>query len=204
MNDARPIPAIQGMDIYLIDQIMKGRYLEGDTLLDAGTGSGRNMNWFIQNNFHIVACDANPDMSDAIKERYGQLTPTFIACNISALPFANGQFDHILANAVLHFAKDESEFNDMLKELVRVTKTGGSLFIRTCSDIGLEGRTEPLGDGRHTLPDGTERFLVNREGIERLLQQHALELLEPVKSVNVSDLRVMTTLVLSKRTGNSA
>ena len=38
--------AFLGMDIYLIDQILKGRYLPGELILDAGAGGGRNLNWF--------------------------------------------------------------------------------------------------------------------------------------------------------------
>ena len=43
-------------DIYLIDQILKGRYNGGGKLLDAGCGRGRNISWFaLQPNFDIYA-----------------------------------------------------------------------------------------------------------------------------------------------------
>jgi hypothetical protein len=38
-------------DIYLLDQIMKGRYAPSDILLDAGAGGGRNLHWFVQQGF---------------------------------------------------------------------------------------------------------------------------------------------------------
>jgi len=39
---------IQHMDIYLLDQIMKGRYDKEDIILDAGCGEGRNLRWFVE------------------------------------------------------------------------------------------------------------------------------------------------------------
>lgn len=36
------------MDIYLLDQIMKGRYDKEDIILDAGCGEGRNLRWFVE------------------------------------------------------------------------------------------------------------------------------------------------------------
>ena len=46
-------------DIYLLDQIMKGRYTENEKILDAGCGEGRNMHWFLQSGFVIYGTDIN-------------------------------------------------------------------------------------------------------------------------------------------------
>ena len=46
-------------DIYLVDQLMKGRYKPDDFILDAGCGNGRNTYWFLQNGFHIKGIDNN-------------------------------------------------------------------------------------------------------------------------------------------------
>ncbi len=45
------------LDIYLLDQIVKGRYNQRDKILDAGCGTGRNMYWFYNNQFNIWAVD---------------------------------------------------------------------------------------------------------------------------------------------------
>ncbi|MFT7589654.1 MAG: tellurite methyltransferase, partial [Limisphaerales bacterium] len=65
----------KGMDIYLIDQILKGRYSEGEKILDAGAGSGRNLNWFLANKFDLSACDQNPKSRDLIQARYLDVYP---------------------------------------------------------------------------------------------------------------------------------
>ena len=57
-------------DIYLIDQIMKGRYKAGDVLLDAGCGKGRNLHWFLRNGFEIYAIDANPLVIDDLVQTH--------------------------------------------------------------------------------------------------------------------------------------
>ena len=47
-------------DIYLVDQIMKGRYAPSDVLLDAGAGGGRNLHWFVQQGFTLYGTDRDP------------------------------------------------------------------------------------------------------------------------------------------------
>ena len=40
-------------DIYLVDQIMKNRFDLQNNILDAGCGNGRNMHWFLRNDYKI-------------------------------------------------------------------------------------------------------------------------------------------------------
>jgi len=86
----------------------------------------------------------------------------------------------------------------MFSQLNRVLKPGGSLFIRMASDIGIENKIVPLGNGRFSLPDGSDRFLLTKPLIEELLNSFPLTLAEPVKTTNVQDIRCMTTLVMVK------
>ncbi|RYE38052.1 MAG: class I SAM-dependent methyltransferase, partial [Sphingobacteriales bacterium] len=44
-------------DIYLLDQILKQRYVSGQRVLDAGCGTGRNLHWFMRNGFNVVGTD---------------------------------------------------------------------------------------------------------------------------------------------------
>ena len=48
---------IEGVDIYILDQILKGRYKQGDHILDAGCGNGRNLKWFYNAGFEIHGTD---------------------------------------------------------------------------------------------------------------------------------------------------
>ena len=60
--------AVGQTDIYLIDQILKGRFLPTQKILDAGCGSGRNMHWFLQNDFNIVGIDSSPSAIEHVKK----------------------------------------------------------------------------------------------------------------------------------------
>lgn len=190
---------LQDMDIYLIDQILKGRYIPGQHILDAGTGAGRNLNWFLHEDFQVSACDRVAEREDVLKARYPRSKVHWSTCDVSKMPYPNAQFDHVICNAVLHFADDTEHFHGMWNELIRVLRPKGSLFIRMTSDIGIAKKVESLGHGRHLLPDGSERFLLTNALWSQLKSKDEVDEVEPMKSVNVADQRVMSTLVLVKK-----
>lgn len=182
-------------DIYIIDQIMKERYLKKDKILDAGCAEGRNLKWFYANNFDISGIDTAQERLEVAKENYPKAAANFTVGTIEDLPYVNDSFNHIICSAVLHFAKDEAHFFKMIAELVRVLKTNGSLFIRVASDIGLDGNVPYLKESK-TDREGT--FFITRAIINQVLESYNLELIDPVKTTNVQDMRAMTTLVLRK------
>jgi ubiquinone/menaquinone biosynthesis C-methylase UbiE len=184
-------------DIYLIDQILKGRYQTNDIVLDAGCGSGRNLHYFHESGFQFYAIDSNAEHIENLKNQYPELEANFKVAFLEKLPFLENTFDHIICNAVLHFAQSETHFKNMFTELIRVLKKGGSLLIRMTSDIGVEGKTTHLQDGVYLLRDESERFLLTRSLLNEMVETHQLSFLELVKSTNVHDLRSMSTLVLS-------
>ncbi|MDO8366289.1 MAG: class I SAM-dependent methyltransferase [Saprospiraceae bacterium] len=193
------ISLLGNTDIYLLDQIMKGRYSPSDIILDAGAGGGRNLHWFVQQGFRVFGADRNPAVIQALKQNYpGLPDESFQEAPVESLPFPDAAFNHIICCAVLHFAENERHFEQMFGELVRVLRPGGSIFIRVATDDGLSDKMIPLGNGRFHLPDGTDRFLMTRKVLDLLLHQHQLRLLEPFKTVLVDDLRSMAVLVLGK------
>lgn len=190
---------IDQIDIYLLDQILKERYLQGENILDAGCGTGRNLKWFYNNNYSIYAIDTNAENITELKKKYPLQKEHYSTNSIEDIPFEKQFFHHIICIAVLHFAKNEKHLFSFFSELLRVLKTNGTLFIRFASDIGLEKRVKHIANGVYKLPDGTDRFLLNRILLEKILDKFNLKLLEPVKTVNVEDIRCMTTLMLQKK-----
>jgi len=186
-------------DIYLLDQIMKDRYRKKDKTLDAGCGAGRNLHWFLKENMDVYGVDLNPGAINELKAAYPSLpADRFQLCPVENLPFENNFFDHVISSAVLHFANSISQFQGMLAEMVRVLKPGGSLFIRMTSDIGIEDKVKPFGDGVYVIPDGSKRFLLTRTLLADIPNKYPLSFIEPFKTVNVDDRRCMSTLVLQK------
>lgn len=199
MNNLNSIEEVIGStDIYLVDQIMKGRYKMNDIVLDAGCGYGRNLHWFLRNNVVIHGVDQDVNAIHELQRRHPAIAARFRQSAVEKIPFEDEQFDHIISSAVLHFAKDTAHFQQMIAEMVRVLKPGGSLFIRMTSDIGIEDNVQPAGNGVYDIPDGSRRFLLTRTGLADSMQKNGLSFLEPLKTVNVNDVRCMSTLVLTR------
>lgn len=186
-------------DIYLVDQIMKDRYSQGAVVLDAGCGEGRNLHWFIKNFFSIYGIDTDEAAINELKRTYKKLpADRFQVGAIEAMPFRDAFFDAVISSAVLHFATGEAHFFAMLSEMIRVLKRGGTLFIRMTSDIGIENKVQLISNGIYNLPDGSTRFLLTRDLFSNLMSAHPVSLLDEFKTVNVNDLRCMSTIVLRK------
>ena len=186
-------------DIYLVDQIMKGRYVPSDKILEAGCGGGRNMDWFVKNNFQVYGIDQSEAAILNLRSKYPDLEEEKLKVGmIEKIPFEDNYFDHIISSAVLHFAKSETHFKDMMGEMLRVLKPEGSLFIRMTSDIGIEEKVVLLENGNYQIPDGSMRFLLTRNLLKDLMKTFPISFLEPLKTVNVDDMRCMSTLIFRK------
>ena len=191
------------IDIYIFDQLLRGRITPRMKVLDAGCGDGRNSRYLMRCGADVSGVDADPDQISRIQAVAAECAPALPASNFSVarlpeLPFPDEHFDAVICSAVLHFAEDEAEFESMLAELWRVLGSGGVLFTRLASVIGIEDRISPIENRRHHLPDGTDRFLVDEEYLLRMTSNLEAELLDPLKTTNVQNLRAMTTWVLAK------
>lgn len=190
---------IDGIDIYLLDQILKGRYASDAVILDAGCGNGRNLKWFYENSFSFYGTDANSSSIEEAKEKYPNASDNFSVQNLDVLNYKAHTFDHVICSAVLHFAQNTQHFLNIFSELVRVLKTGGSLFIRMTSMESMERFVKPISDGVYYLPDETNRFLLTDSILDRVISMYGLELIEPKKYVNVNNKRCMSTLIFQKK-----
>jgi tellurite methyltransferase len=200
----RDLPEFFGeIDIYLFDQLLKGRLTPGMRLLDAGCGGGRNLPYFLRHGFDVCAVDSTASAVDEVRRLAARLAPDLPAANfraepLGALSFPDAHFDAVIASAVLHFARDEAHFRGMVDECWRVLRPHGLFFARLASSIGIEAAVRPLGHGRYHLPDGSDRYLVDTDSLSAMTARLGGVLAEPLKTVNVSGLRCMTTWCLWK------
>jgi SAM-dependent methyltransferase len=186
------------IDIYLFDQLLKGRFDNCKTVMDAGCGGGRNLVYFLQNGCEVYGVDQNAGAVEGVKQLSTLLAPkndinNFSVAEVENMLFADNFFDLVICSAVLHFAQNEQHFDSMVRSLLRVLKPGGYLFARLASDIGIETLVHSMGNGRYLLPDGSERFLVNEQTLIRYTAELNGVLYEPIKTTNVQNLRCMTT-----------
>ena len=191
------------IDIYLFDQLLKGRITPPMSLLDAGCGEGRNLIYFLRHDFDVWAVDSNPQSIQQVRRLASKLAPhrpseSFLNADVAEMPLPSERFDLVISSAVLHFANDERHFDGMLDEMWRVLKVGGMLFARLASSIGIEELIKPTVTGRYLLPDGTERFLVDEEMLAAASERLKARRVEPLKTTNVENLRCMTTWVVRK------
>lgn len=192
------------VDIYLLDQLLKGRLAPGTKVLDAGCGGGRNLVYFLRNGYPVCGVDEDPRAVSQVRGLAAQLAPdlpaeSFQTASLSEIPFPDGRFDAVICSAVLHFARDEAQFDRMLDEMWRVLKPGGLFFARLASTIGIEGLIRNLQGRRYLLPDGSERFLVDEAMLIRTAERLGGTWIEPLKTTIVQNQRSMTTWVLRKR-----
>lgn len=191
------------IDIYLFDQLLRGRMTPAMQVLDAGCGSGRNLVYLLRSGCEVFATDEHPDSIAAVRQLAAALQPGLPDTNFRVEPVERMSFDAALADvvissAVLHFARDAAHWEAMLQSMWRVLKPGGLLFCRLASTIGMERRVRAVGDGRFLLPDGSERYLVDEPTLIAWTDAHGGRLLDPLKTTVVQDQRSMTTWVVRK------
>jgi tellurite methyltransferase len=191
------------IDIYLFDQLLRGRISSGMRVVDAGCGGGRNLIYFLKNGFDIFAVDSDSAAVQSLRAIARQIAPEIPESNfriepVERMSFTDGFADVVLSSAVLHFARDEEQFHAMVGEMWRVLRPGGLLFARLASNIGMESRVECVAGRRCLLPDGSERFLVDQEMLLALTRSLGGRLLDPLKTTVVQDERCMTTWVVRK------
>jgi tellurite methyltransferase len=191
------------IDIYLFDQLLRARIAPGMRILDAGSGSGRNLLYFLRAGYEVFAADADRVSIEAVRRLAATLAPALPVTNfrvepIESMTFPDAFADVVLSSAVLHFAGDDDQFAAMVRGTWRVLKPGGFLFARLASSIGMEQQVKRLAGRRHLLPDGTKRYLVDEQLLTDLTRDLGGELLDPLKTTVVQHQRCMTTWVVRK------
>ena len=190
------------IDIYLFDQLLRGRIVPGMRVFDAGCGGGRNLVYLLRNGYEVAGNDQDPNAVAQLRALAESLAPDrshdFRIEPIEATSFPDASFDVVIASAVLHFARDAAHFESMLRQLWRVLKPGGMFFARLASTIGIDD-VDPLGNGRYRLPDGSDRYLVDAATIEAWTGMLGGTLIDPIKTTVVHEQRSMTTWVAARR-----
>ncbi|HCB47339.1 MAG TPA: SAM-dependent methyltransferase, partial [Algoriphagus sp.] len=141
------------VDIYLLDQILKGRFTKEMKILDAGCGEGRNTAYFVNQGYQIFGID--PDefaiqycrfQSKSLKNEYD--AHRFQIGRLEEIPFHGEAFDVVICSAVLHFAKNVDNFRQMISEIYRVLKPGGIFWFRMCTGFGgILDSAKEIGNG---------------------------------------------------------
>jgi SAM-dependent methyltransferase len=191
------------LDIYLFDQLLRGRLGPGMRVLDVGCGSGRNLVYLLRSGYEVFGLDPNPSAIDEVRQLVATIARHIPRDNFRVEPIEDTTFpaafaDVVLSCAVLHFARDEAHFRAMVQGTWKLLRPGGLFFCRLASSIGMERQAAPIAGRRHRLLDGSERFLVDEALLMELTADLGGELLDPLKTTIVQGRRCMTTWVVRK------
>jgi tellurite methyltransferase len=198
--------AFSSIDIYWFDQLLRGRLDGRARVLDAGCGDGRNLHYLLSRGVECYGADVDSRGIDRVRRLATSLQPrrrsedvdaAFVVAPLDCLPWSDAAMDAVISSAVLHFADDSTHFERMAREMWRVLAPGGLFFARLASNIGLEAVVGP-GGRRVTLPDGSDRYIVDEAILLNLTARLGGRLADPLKTTVVQGMRSMTTWCVVK------
>lgn len=146
----------------------------GDRVLDMGCGGGRHAFEMYRRGADVIAFDQDADELAGVREIFAGMrdngeVPAGAEADVKEgdalnLPFANGEFDRIVAAEVLEHIWDDV---DAIKELVRVLRPGGTLAISVPRWLP-EVVNWKLSDDYHNAPGGHIRIYTDHELIDKV------------------------------------
>ena len=118
----------------LITAVAAGTNPNAIDSLDVGCGAGNYTLKLLEKlpNMNTTIIDLSQPMLDKATERISVATSgkiTAVQGDIREIELGEAQFDVIMAAAVLHHLRDESEWHDVFSKFYRALKPGGSFWI---------------------------------------------------------------------------
>lgn len=95
-------------------------------VLDFGAGTGNLSRIFLEKGCVVSACDVSQKSLDVLREKLSSDNLNTVLCDGLKLPFEDNTFDITTTYSVLHHIPD---YISALKEMIRVTKKGGFIYI---------------------------------------------------------------------------
>jgi len=191
------------IDIYLFDQLLRGRVTPGMVVFDGGCGFGRNLVYFLREGYEVFGADSDTQAIESMRRLAASLAPGLPEGNfrveaLEEMSFPKAFAGLVICSAVLHFARDDNHFRDMLHGAWQALKPNGLLFSRLASSIGMEHQVKRIAGRRFLLPDVSERYLVDEALLIKLTTELGGQLIDPLKTTVVQNQRCMTTWVVRK------
>ena len=130
--------------------LMKALPKQIDALLDIGTGTGRLLELLAPRTKRALGVDASREMLALARARLSERgladRCTVRQADMYRLPLADGSFDAVTLQMVLHYAEDPAA---ALAEAARVLRPGGMLLV---ADLAPHGQGEVLARFAHRWP----------------------------------------------------
>ena len=144
-------------------------FLKGKTILDAGSGSGRDSQYFKEEGLNVKGIDMSPEIVKAAKKRYPKCK--FMEMDMTKLEFKDNSFKGIWCCAsLIHIPKEIVP--SVLSEFHRVLKKEGVLYIAVKQGIG-----EALVKMKRLKLDSAYVALYNQPEIEVLVREAGFDII---------------------------
>lgn len=171
--------AVGFLEGFLRPEIARGRRFH--SVLDAGTGEGRNLSVLLKIADTLTACDGSEaalaKMAPDLKRRV-----RLAHCDLAQTPFANGSFDFILLCDTVETLPDAAP---VLREMRRILAPGGALV---CNIPGPEGDVA----GIDMTAIGHEEYLYRGRYFYRFFRDHEITSLFAATGWHTERTEVMT------------
>jgi SAM-dependent methyltransferase len=136
--------------------------------LDAGCGAGRNLACLADSGYHAVGFDLHAGMLQ-LARRAG-IEATVHQASILAIPLRDQCCDIVVCHGVLHNLASPAAIDRALRELARVTRSGGKISLNLFCDSHLDPCLTPTGQpDSYALPNGQRMTLLSPDAIEGLV-----------------------------------
>ncbi|GAB2860471.1 class I SAM-dependent methyltransferase [Nocardioides pacificus] len=148
----------------------------GERVLDMGCGAGRHAFEMYRRGADVIAFDQDADELAGVRELFGAMkdageVPLGAEADTKegdalALPFANGEFDRIVAAEVLEHIPADIQ---AIEELVRVLRPGGTLAVSVPRWFP-EVVNWKLSEDYHNVPGGHIRIYTDKELTDKVVK----------------------------------
>ncbi len=145
----------------------------GERVLDLGCGAGRHAFEMYRRGADVIALDQDADELAGVRDLFVAMreageVPEGAEADVKegdalALPFADGEFDRVVAAEILEHIPDDLS---AIAELVRVTRPGGTVAL-TVPRWLPEAINWKLSDDYHNVPGGHIRIYTDKELISK-------------------------------------
>ena len=145
----------------------------GERVLDLGCGAGRHACEMYRRGADVIALDQDADELAAVRDLFVAMreageVPEGAEADAKegdalALPFADGEFDRVVAAEILEHIPDDLS---AIAELVRVTRPGGTVAL-TVPRWLPEAINWKLSDDYHNVPGGHIRIYTDKELVSK-------------------------------------
>ena len=188
------------IDLFLLDQVLKGSLGPPGNLLDVGFGSGRNMVYFLNAGWHIWGIDTDQSQVQLLRylfQQYPDQDPTRLTTgSVQSIPLTPASVDLVICSRVLHHLPSPDAVKSSCEEMHRVLKPDGVLYLSMNSTINFESHLLNKEGGR-VFRNGTRGVFLTDLLLDQIVELGFSKIM-PHRTVHFEDQHAETTLILKK------